>query len=49
MLERVGQDLILRMLYAILRGSIAIVTIWTHMLQRCFTYDCTSLLCTLRM
>ena len=49
MLERVVQGLFLRVMYAILRRSVAIVTIWTHMFQCAFTYDSTSLLCTLRM
>jgi hypothetical protein len=48
-LERVVQGLFLRVMYAILRRSVAIVTVWTHMFQCAFTYDGTSLLCTLRM
>jgi uncharacterized membrane protein len=48
-LERVVQGLFLRVMYAILRRSVAIVTVWTHMFQCTFTYDGTSLLRTLRM
>lgn len=50
-LQRVVQGLllVLRVLDTGLRRSIAVVTIRTHMLQCSFTYDCTSLLSTLRM
>jgi len=48
-LQRVVQGLVLRVLNAILRRGIAIVTVRTHMLQCSFTYYCTSMLCTLRM